>query len=72
MQENQAYVGIGSGCHIENAIIDKHVVIGDHVTIKGSPDLEDIETEEYYIRKGIVVINKGAVIPAGSTIGKAS
>jgi hypothetical protein len=37
--------------------------------IKGSPELKDIETENYVIKKGIVVVNKKAIIPDGSRIG---
>ena len=69
MEENQSFIGIGSNCHIEYAIIDKHVTIGDNVSIRGGADLADVETDNYYIRKGIVVINKGAVIPSGAQIG---
>jgi glucose-1-phosphate adenylyltransferase len=62
-------MGIGKDCYIENAIIDKHVRIGDNVIIRGHDQLEDTETDQYVIRKGIVVINKNAVIPSGSIIG---
>lgn len=64
--------GIGANCRIENAIIDKHVQIGDGCTIIGDDSLEDIETEHYCIRKGLIVINKKARIPAGTKIGKTS
>lgn len=62
-------MGIGDNCYIERAIIDKHVHIGNNVRIVGHPDLEEVQTEAYSIRKGIVVVNKGAVIPANTTIG---
>lgn len=62
-------MGIGKDCYIENAIIDKHVRIGDNVIIRGHDALEDIETEHYVIKKGIVVLNKNAVIPSGTIIG---
>lgn len=65
------YIGIGANCHIENAIVDKQAKIGDNTTIIGDTSLEDIETEHYSIKKGIVVVNKKAVIPPNSTIGKA-
>ena len=60
---------IGKDCYIENAIIDKHVRIGDNVIIRGSENLADEEQENYVIKKGIVVINKNAVIPSGTIIG---
>jgi len=62
-------MGIGKNCYIENAIIDKHVRIGDNVLIRGNDSLEDIESEHYVIKKGIVVVNKNAIIPDGTIIG---
>jgi len=62
-------MGIGKDCYIENAIIDKHVRIGDNVIIRGNDNLADEEQENYVIKKGIVVINKNAVIPNGTIIG---
>jgi glucose-1-phosphate adenylyltransferase len=69
MKKNDINIGIGRNCMIENAIIDKEARIGDNVVIRGSSDLEDIETEHYVIKKGIVVVYKGARIPDGSKIG---
>ncbi|MBC8754758.1 glucose-1-phosphate adenylyltransferase [Kordia sp. YSTF-M3] len=61
-------MGIGERCHIKNAIIDKNCRIGDDVKINGGTHLEDKETDTYFIKEGIVVIKKGAVIPKGYTI----
>jgi glucose-1-phosphate adenylyltransferase len=66
---NKIPMGIGKDCYIENAIIDKHVRIGDNVIIRGNDHLEDVEAEHYVIKKGIVVVNKNAVIPSGTIIG---
>lgn len=69
---DNAPIGIGEDCHIENAIIDKDARIGNGVTIIGSSDpseIEDVETDTYQIRDGIVVLKKKAYIPAGTTIG---
>lgn len=63
-------MGIGKNCHIENAIVDKHVRIGNNVTIIGDESLEDITTDNYTIKKGIVVVHKNGRIPDGSKIGK--
>lgn len=62
-------MGIGSDCYIENAIIDKHARIGNNVLIRGNKYLNDEEHEHYVIKKGIVVLNKNAIIPDGSIIG---
>jgi glucose-1-phosphate adenylyltransferase len=62
-------VGIGRGSSIEGAIIDKNARIGEGVTIRShDPEGEMVETENYVIREGIVVIPKNAVIPDGSVI----
>ena len=62
-------MGIGKDCYIENAIIDKHARVGDNVLIRGHHKLKDEEQEHYVIKKGIVVLNKNAIIPDGSIIG---
>ncbi len=61
-------MGIGERCTIENVIVDKNCRVGDDVTIKGGPHLEDTESETYVVRDGIVVLKKGAVIPSGTVI----
>ncbi len=62
-------MGIGKDCYIENALIDKNVRIADNVIIRGHHSLEDVETDQYAIRKGIVVVKKHASIPSGTIIG---
>jgi glucose-1-phosphate adenylyltransferase len=62
-------VGIGRGCTIEGAIIDKNARIGEGVTIRSHPlDEEMVETENTVIRDGIVVIPKNVVIPDGTIV----
>ncbi len=59
-------LGIGDGSHIENAIIDKNCCIGTNVRIvneKGHVDSN--EHDLYQIVDGIVVIQKGNVLPDG-------
>ncbi len=61
-------IGIGNNCNICNAIIDKNVRIGNNVNICGNMDLEDIDTPEYRVVDGIIVVKKGAVLPDGFTL----
>lgn len=61
-------MGIGERCFIKNTIIDKNCRIGDDVRINGGHHLENIETDTYFVKEGIVVIKKGAVIPKGTII----
>jgi glucose-1-phosphate adenylyltransferase len=61
-------IGIGANCHIESAILDKNVQIGDGVVIKPFPRDKDIDHALYFVRDGIVVIAKDMEIPAGTRI----
>jgi len=60
--------GIGKNCVIDHAIIDKNARIGDGSVIspEGKPDCAD--GDNYYIRDGIVIVPKNAVIAAGTWI----
>ena len=64
----QPRVGIGAHCTIENAIIDKNARIGNNVVISPAGKPENLDHERYYIRDGIVIIPKDAVIPHGTVI----
>jgi glucose-1-phosphate adenylyltransferase len=62
-------LGIGRGTRIEGAIIDKNARIGQNVTIRSHEnETEFVETENYTIKDGIVVIPKNAIIPDGTVI----
>jgi len=61
-------IGIGKNCHIESAILDKNVRIGDNVVIKPFPQDKDIDSDLYFVRDGIVVIAKDTEIPSGTRI----
>ncbi len=62
-------VGIGPGCRVEGAIIDKNARIGVGVIVRPhETETELVETEDYVIQDGIVVIPKNAVIPDGTVI----
>ena len=61
-------VGIGSGCTISNAIIDKNARIGNKVVIRGSRKMPNCDHDGVAVRDGIVVVLKNAVIPDGTRI----
>lgn len=61
-------LGIGEGCTIEDAIVDKNCSIGNDVQIKGGAHLEKVDHPLYTIKDHIVVIKKGAIIPNGFKI----
>ena len=62
-------VGVGRGSVIEGAIIDKNARIGKGVTIRSHPPhAGTVDSADYVIRDGIVVIAKNGVIPDGTVI----
>ncbi len=61
-------LGIGRGCDIEGAIIDKNARLGPGVVIRSFPMGTEIEQERWSVRDGIVVIPKSTLIPAGTVI----
>lgn len=61
-------LGIGKNCIIERAIIDKDARIGDGVVIRSHSDEKEHKGENYWIKDGITIIPKGAVIPNGTEI----
>ena len=67
-REGKPRIGIGANCKIENAIIDKNARIGNNVTISPAGKPENVDHDLYYIRDGIVIIPKDAVIPHGTVI----
>jgi glucose-1-phosphate adenylyltransferase len=58
-------IGIGRNCTIDRAIIDKNARIADGVVITPEGKPHDMDASNYFIRDGIVVVPKNAVIPAG-------
>jgi len=58
-------IGIGRNCVIDRAIIDKNARIADGVVITPEGKPRNLDAENYYIRDGIVVVPKNAVIPPG-------
>jgi glucose-1-phosphate adenylyltransferase len=62
---SQPPIGIGRNCVIDRAIIDKNARIADGVVITPEGKPPNLDADDYFIRDGIVVIPKNAVIPAG-------
>jgi len=61
-------LGIGRGCHIEGAIVDKNARIGDGVRITPKPRGTNEDHPYYFVRDGIVVIPKNYAVPPGAQI----
>jgi glucose-1-phosphate adenylyltransferase len=61
-------IGVGAGCHIEGAIIDKNARIGREVIIRPFPRGTDLDGANWVVRDGIVVVPKGATIQPNTII----
>jgi glucose-1-phosphate adenylyltransferase len=62
-------IGIGAGSIIKNTIIDKNARIGRNCRV-GVDSLErkDSDNSDYYIREGIIIIGKNAVLNDGAVV----
>ncbi len=61
-------IGVGGNTHIENTIVDKNARIGADCVITPEDKPQHVDGENYFIRDGIVIIPKNAVIPDGTAI----
>ena len=61
-------IGIGADSAITGAIIDKNARIGEGVCITNKDRGVEADETNYYIRDGIVVVPKDAVIPSGTVV----
>ncbi|MEO7672479.1 MAG: glucose-1-phosphate adenylyltransferase [Pyrinomonadaceae bacterium] len=70
LERDQPHIGIGENTVIRRAIIDKNVRIGKNVRLLNNARIEfkDGENGSYYIREGIIIVPKGAVISDGMEI----
>jgi glucose-1-phosphate adenylyltransferase len=70
LEQGDIPVGIGTDTIIRRAIIDKNARIGHDVKIINKDNVQEAEREKqgFYIRSGIVVVLKNAVIADGTVI----
>jgi glucose-1-phosphate adenylyltransferase len=61
-------IGIGAGSKIKGALIDKNARVGRDVKIANLQGHRDFDGDNYFIREGIVIIPKNAVLEDGSEI----
>jgi glucose-1-phosphate adenylyltransferase len=61
-------MGIGRNCKLDRVIIDKNARIGDGVEITSKEGCDDFQGEFCWVRDGVTVIPKGAVIPEGTKL----
>ncbi len=67
---NKPNIGIGENTIISRSIIDKNVRIGNNVKLLNRNNIEfyDAPDKSVYIREGIIIVPKNAVIPDGTEI----
>ena len=68
--DQNPHIGIGENTVIRRAILDKNVRVGRNVKLLNRDNIEtyDAPDKSIYIREGIIIIPKNAVIPDGTEI----
>lgn len=56
---------IGKGCHLQSAILDTNVSLGDNVKLINKDNLTQYDGDGVYIRDGIIVVSRGTRLPNG-------
>ena len=67
-QDGIPRIGVGGNTRIENTIVDKNARIGADCVITPEDKPEQLDGKNYFIRDGIVIIPKNAVIQDGTVI----
>ena len=62
-------IGVGPNCLIRNAIIDKNARIGEGCRLSPTGLPEKWETDALFVRDGVIVVKKGAIVPPGTVVG---
>jgi glucose-1-phosphate adenylyltransferase len=58
-------LGIGRNVELDGVIVDKNARIADGVRLVNDAGVDEADGEGYYIRSGIIVVPKGAVVTRG-------
>jgi glucose-1-phosphate adenylyltransferase len=61
-------MGIGRNAVLDRVIVDKNARIGDDVRLVNEGNIQEADGPSYYIRSGIIIIPKEAVVPAGTVV----
>jgi glucose-1-phosphate adenylyltransferase len=59
---------IGNDCILKKVIVDKNVRIGNGVQLINSQNIKNYDSENIFIRDGIIIVARGATIPDGYII----
>ncbi|HUF23310.1 MAG TPA: glucose-1-phosphate adenylyltransferase [Vicinamibacterales bacterium] len=58
-------IGIGRNAVLDGVIVDKNARIADGVRLVNDAGVDEADGDGYYIRSGVIVVPKGAVVTAG-------
>ncbi|HXE81296.1 MAG TPA: glucose-1-phosphate adenylyltransferase [Vicinamibacterales bacterium] len=61
-------LGIGRGSVLDRVIVDKNARIGNGVRLVNEAGVQEADGPGYYIRSGIIIVEKDAVIPDGTVV----
>jgi glucose-1-phosphate adenylyltransferase len=61
-------LGIGQDSVLDRVIVDKNARIGRGVRLVNEQKVQEADGENYYIRNGIIVVPKNAVVPDGTVV----
>ena len=61
-------LGIGRNVVLDRVIVDKNARLGDDVRLVNERGIEQDDRDGLYIRNGIIIVPKGAVIRAGTVV----
>ena len=70
IERGKPHIGIGTNTSIRRAIIDKNVRIGKNVKLLNSGGIDNFDhpNGSFFIREGIIIVPKGAVVADGTEI----
>ncbi len=66
--QGRPHLGLGKGCSIRGAIIDKNSRIGDGVTLSAEGKLDGTYAHGVIVRDGVLLVPKGGIVPGGTVI----
>lgn len=61
-------MGIGQDSVLDRVIVDKNARIGRGVRLVNERGVQEADGGHYYIRNGIIVVPKGAIVPDGTVV----
>jgi glucose-1-phosphate adenylyltransferase len=61
-------LGIGRNTVLDRVIVDKNARIGNDVRLVNERNIQDADGDGYFVRNGIIIVQKNATIPDGTVV----